>query len=132
MGGGLLQKDITRDTYRFAIKCFGAISGTWVGGCAETAARRVQAIEGGPLLARAARRRTLRDRTLGQPNDLLEPVFENGVILKEETFDTIRSRAETHGPPSSKRQPRELVAGPARARPTSKQTAAGAASSPRQ
>jgi len=27
-------------------------------------------------------------------NDLLEPVFENGVLLRQDTFDAIRSRAE--------------------------------------
>ena len=95
MGGGLLQKDITRDTYRFAIKC----SARDVGHGWEDVQKRPldeskRSKAGRFSLVRLSDGRYATERW-GSANDLLEPVFENGVILKEDTFDTIRTRAET-------------------------------------
>lgn len=95
MGGGLLQKDITRDTYRFAIKC----SARDVGHGWEDVQKRPldeskRSKAGRFSLVRLSDGRYETERW-GSANDLLAPVFENGVILRDDTFDTIRTRAET-------------------------------------
>ena len=80
MGGGLMQKDINRDTYRFAIKC----SARDVGHGWEDVQKRPldqskRSKAGRFSLLRLPDGRYATERS-GSANDLLEPVFENGVI----------------------------------------------------
>ena len=94
MGGGLLQKDINRDTYRFAIKCSARDIGTgWEDVQKRPLDESKRSKAGRFSLVRLADGRYATESS-GSVNDLLEPVFENGVLLKQDTFDAIRSRAE--------------------------------------
>lgn len=103
MGGGLLQK-VTRDTFRFAMKCSAAkINGYW---------RDVYKEPKGDYLKRSKRGRVTtvvdgqglqQTRLLGQFKDddseLLRPVWRNGELLVDDDFKAIRARARLSGEP---------------------------------
>lgn len=97
MGAGLLQK-VNRDTQRFAIKCSARfVDGAW------------QDVQKDPLdtskRSKAGRFQVFQDSISGEVKvvtdgstpvgayePLLQPVFENGVILRQQTFDQIMRR----------------------------------------
>lgn len=98
MGGGLLQRDIDRDTQRFAFKSSAQrqAGGEWHDVTKEpldptkrSKGGRLALIhtEGAPHFA------TVREEEHKGAN-LLHPVFDSGVLLNEQTFSEIRARAE--------------------------------------
>lgn len=95
MGGGLLQK-VNRDTIRFAFKCSAQKrDGEWIdiqkkpldASKASKAGRlrliRPFIVEGDYL--------TVQEGKGGESPNILQPVFENGVILKQYTWDEVRN-----------------------------------------
>jgi nicotinamide phosphoribosyltransferase len=93
MGGGLLQQ-VNRDTMRFAFKCSSAVvdgeqRNVWKQPATDTGKDskkgRLSLIDNFGLLV------TVGEVTKG---DLLETVFENGWITKEQNLDDIRKRAQ--------------------------------------
>jgi nicotinamide phosphoribosyltransferase len=98
-GGGLLQK-VNRDTYRFAFKCSEVIvdgerrdvsKDPITDHGKKSKAGRFSLIEG-----ESGHFETVPyDESLGD-NDLLVPVFENGKLLVDYTFDEVRARANTY------------------------------------
>jgi len=95
-GGGLLQKNLDRDTQKFAFKCAAIkVNNVWIDvmkdpitdpGKKSKAGRMKLIHENGTL-------KTVREEESDLPN-ILVPVFENGHIVKEYTFTEIRERAE--------------------------------------
>lgn len=93
MGGGLLQK-VNRDTQRFAFKSSAQFrDGIWhdvqkdpLDGSKASKAGRLKLVHpvGEPC-------RTVREEEPGE--DLLELVYLNGVLIREQTFDEIRANA---------------------------------------
>ena len=93
MGGGLLQK-LNRDTCRFAFKCSAMkIDGKWKDvqkiPLDRTKASKKGRLELGDLDEGIYT--TRQEGDLAIPN-ILRPVFENGVILKQDTWAEVRSR----------------------------------------
>lgn len=101
MGGALLQK-VNRDTQKFALKC----SYAEVGGVPVNVRKSpVEMNEQGAIVpsfkASKSGRLKLTERETGLQTvseqetgeDLLETVFENGIITREHTFEEIRKRA---------------------------------------
>ena len=95
-GGGLLQK-LNRDTQRFAFKCSSIVVGDEVrdvfkrpvtDGGKKSKAGRLKLIRGGDGQLQTVRESEM----LGQPN-LLQTVFENGDVLRSDSFTEIRVRA---------------------------------------
>lgn len=95
MGGGLLQK-VNRDTQRFAFKCSAQLrNGVWRPVEKETLGKRSRS--GRLKLIRASEHGSwLTTRRELAPNhkDELETVFENGEVVKRQTFAEIRGRAK--------------------------------------
>jgi len=103
MGGALLQK-VNRDTQKFALKCsYAEINGQAV----KVRKQPVEMNEEGQLIksfktSKAGRLKLInvdgRFQTVEEHTnndvDLLETVFENGVIAKQHTFEEIRNRAK--------------------------------------
>jgi nicotinamide phosphoribosyltransferase len=103
MGGALLQK-INRDTQKFALKCsYAEIDGQQV----NVKKHPVEMNSEGALVksfktSKAGRLKLVKvdgqyhttDVSSNNHEDLLQPVFENGVITKEHTFEDIRERAK--------------------------------------
>jgi len=102
MGGALLQK-VNRDTQKFALKCsYAEINGKSV----NVKKQPVEMNEKGELVksfktSKAGRLKltnvngeyqTVEEHT-NNTTDLLETVFENGVITKQHTFEEVRARA---------------------------------------
>ena len=95
MGGALLQQ-VNRDTLKFAMKASAArVGGLWRdvfkdpvtdAGKRSKKGRLAVVNENGSL-------KTIQARDLGRRENLLSVVFQNGNIVHEETFETIRSRA---------------------------------------
>lgn len=95
MGGALLQQ-VNRDTLKFAMKASAAkVGGLWRdvfkdpvtdAGKRSKKGRLAVVNENGSL-------KTIQARDLGRRENLLSVVFQNGNIVREETFETIRSRA---------------------------------------
>jgi nicotinamide phosphoribosyltransferase len=95
MGGALLQQ-VNRDTLKFAMKASAArVGGIWRdvfkdpvtdAGKRSKKGRLAVVNENGSL-------KTIQARDLGRRENLLSVVFQNGNIVHEETFETIRSRA---------------------------------------
>lgn len=101
MGGGRLQK-INRDTYRFAMKCSAmARDGVWYDIQKRPLDTSKRSKSGRLMLVRDRNDGTVRTIDVNMPtwdDRLLEPVFENGLILRHDTFNTIRARARrTYG-----------------------------------
>lgn len=96
MGAELLQK-VNRDTQRMAMKA-SAIrrDGAWVDVLKTPKTDAGKASKPGvlSLVAGGAGLKTVRRSALNGGKDLLEPVFRNGRILREQTLDDIRERAK--------------------------------------
>ena len=94
-GGGLLQK-MDRDVQRFAFKCSAQKrNGEWLG-IAKNPLDTTKASKKGRLaLVKSANGQF---RTVGEDGfsgeNFLEPVFENGVLLRDMTFSEVRENAE--------------------------------------
>jgi len=104
MGGRLLQQ-VHRDTYKFAMKTSAAlIDGVW-----KNVSKHP--IEGAEKNSKAGRLMLVKEGTtfntrqytpaLDSINEL-QDVYENGKLLKDESLDTIRSRAEYYAIESNK------------------------------
>ena len=98
-GGGLLQK-VNRDTQRFAFKCSAAkIDGEWryVQKDPVTAGEFAKKSKQGrlALVKDGEGYRTIENATEeDMKNDILEVVYENGVLVKEYDFAQVRANAE--------------------------------------
>ena len=105
MGGGLLQK-VDRDTQKFALKCsYAEISGRGV----DVQKHPVELDGHGNLrpsfktsksgrlclVSGPSGLHTVREDSHPAGPDLLEPVFENGRLLKQEQFERVRQRARS-------------------------------------
>ncbi len=96
MGGGLLQQ-INRDTQRFAMKCSAMqVQGQWRDVYKQPVGDSTKASKKGhfALIEHDGRISTVSrqaDETVG--GDLLQPVFRNGVLLRDGSFDGIRALA---------------------------------------
>lgn len=100
MGGALLQH-LDRDTLRFAMKV-NAVSNdgiTWREVSKNPSSDPAKRSKSGrlALVKRANIYKTLKLSELGDEQNELIPVFRNGKILRESTFDEIRARAEVAG-----------------------------------
>jgi nicotinamide phosphoribosyltransferase len=92
MGGALLQK-LDRDTQKFAFKCSEAIvDGKPVRVFKDPVTDRGKRSKAGrlSLVQREGKLVTVEGE---QPDDLLEPVFENGEILRRFTLEEVRRNA---------------------------------------
>ena len=96
MGGALLQK-VHRDTLKFAMKLSAAkINGIWhdvfkdpITDTGKTSKKgRLGLIKNGQ-----GQYKTLRREELGSNSNQLRPVFKNGELLIDETFEQVRQRA---------------------------------------
>ncbi|MEX3010943.1 nicotinate phosphoribosyltransferase [Hoeflea sp. TYP-13] len=96
MGAGLLQK-VNRDTLRFAMKANGRLdkNGKWTGvhkdpktdpGKASKRYRQAVIVEDGKPMAVPL-------KELGARQNLMQPVWQDGALLKDWTFAEIRERA---------------------------------------
>jgi nicotinamide phosphoribosyltransferase len=98
MGGALLQK-CNRDTLRFAMKASAAeIGGVWRDVQKTVATDPSKASKAGRLaLVRDVDGavRTVRREMLGSRQDLLEPVFRDGEILRRSTFGEVQARVRS-------------------------------------
>lgn len=94
MGGALLQQ-VNRDTQKFAFKCSAAcINGKWVDIWKDpvTDTGKVSK-KGRQVLLKGEDGYTTVNNSWASPNDVMQLVFENGVIRKEYTFDEVRKNA---------------------------------------
>jgi nicotinamide phosphoribosyltransferase len=104
MGGALLQK-VNRDTQKFALKCsYAEVNGEWMNVKKHpvemneegTMVRSFKTSKAGKLkLVKAGDQFQTRDIYSTYHEDILQTVFENGVITKDHTFEDIRERAKT-------------------------------------
>ena len=93
-GGGLLQK-LNRDTQKFAFKCSAIeISGEWRDVMKDPITDPGKRSKAGKLalVNREGKYDTVREDGIGDEN-LLVPVFENGVLLRDDTFANVRENA---------------------------------------
>jgi nicotinamide phosphoribosyltransferase len=93
-GGGLLQK-VNRDTQRFAFKCSATkIGGVWRDVIKNPITDPGKKSKAGrlALVNRAGVYQTVLEKDAGSDN-LLQPVFRNGVVLQEQSLADIRTRA---------------------------------------
>lgn len=98
-GGGLLQK-VDRDTQKFAMKCSAMkVNGVWIDVFKDPITDQVKKSKKGRLdlvrddftgVYRTVREGAARSEELSQ----LVPVFENGKILREYTFEEVRANSE--------------------------------------
>lgn len=91
MGGGLLQK-VNRDTCRCAIKCSAQLrNGEW-SDVQKTPHQIDKASKAGrlQLVHGHAGYETIRENEPTLQDHLLQPVFEDGLVLRQERFETIR------------------------------------------
>jgi nicotinamide phosphoribosyltransferase len=99
MGGGLLQR-INRDTDRFAMKVSAVQRhGSWVN-VHKTPLQASKTSKAGRLdlvyNRQTASYRTIDARDPTYDERVLETVFEHGVVLRQQTFDDVRSQASEH------------------------------------
>jgi nicotinamide phosphoribosyltransferase len=111
MGGGLLQK-VNRDTCRFAMKTSARqlTDGTWVP-MAKEPLQADKASKAGrlQLYQRVDGHYETRPEAPTWDDAILEPVFENGVILRQQTFADVKAHATAPLPTSSvASQPQQL------------------------
>lgn len=96
MGGELLQK-VNRDTMKFAMKASAAkVEGYWRDVYKDPVTDTGKRSKKGRLAVvrnTQGEITTIRAQELGQSENLLKPVFENGRLLVDTDFDTIRQRA---------------------------------------
>lgn len=95
MGGGLLQK-VNRDTLRFAMKASAMqINGAWrdvykqpITDSGKNSKRgRLAVIQDAGVI------KTIREDALSWESNLLRPVFRNGELLVDDSFETVRARS---------------------------------------
>lgn len=103
MGGALLQK-VNRDTQKFALKCsYAEVNGQWM----NVKKHPVEMNENGDLVksfktSKAGKLKLVKiddqyhttDVYSNHHQDLLQTVFENGIVTKEHSFEDIRNRAK--------------------------------------
>jgi nicotinamide phosphoribosyltransferase len=97
MGGQLLQA-LDRDTLKFAMKASAIrTSGEWTDVAKKPATDPAKASKPGRLavIEREGRLVTLREDQLGAARNLLEPVYETGRLLRDQTFADVRARARS-------------------------------------
>jgi len=96
MGGELLQK-VNRDTMQFAMKASAArVNGEWRDVYKDPITDQGKRSKKGRLAVvkeSDGEIRTIREERLGQRKNMLVPVFRDGKILKEYSFDEVRARA---------------------------------------
>jgi nicotinamide phosphoribosyltransferase len=98
-GGGLLQK-VNRDTLKFAMKANAIwIDGTWHDVYKQPLHQKDKDSKRGKLallkVEETGEFRTIREDAFPQyAGNLLSPVFVNGSLLVQTTFDEVRERAE--------------------------------------
>lgn len=107
MGGALLQK-VNRDTQKFALKCsYAEVNGEWM----NVRKQPVEMNEEGEIVksfktSKAGKLKLVRigdhlqttDIYSNGYDDLLQTVFEDGVITKQHNFEEIRERAKVKTP----------------------------------
>ena len=95
MGGGLLQQ-VNRDTLGFAMKASAAeVNGVWRDVYKDPITSQAKRSKRGKLalVQDAHGYHTIRQAELGDQVNLLQPVFEDGQILRQDDLTTIRQRA---------------------------------------
>jgi nicotinamide phosphoribosyltransferase len=93
MGGALLQQP-NRDTLSFAMKASAiCIDGMWRDVYKDPITDKSKGSKKGRL-AVIEDFKTIRLEDLGQRENLLQPIFRNGLLLKEDTFEAIRQRSQ--------------------------------------
>ena len=102
MGGGLLQQ-LDRDTQRFAMKCSAAqVAGAWIPVSKNPVTDPGKRSRAGRLMLQrnaAGDFRTVVEGEVGDGwTDALETVWENGVLLRDQTFADVRARSEGRAP----------------------------------
>lgn len=98
MGGGLLQK-VNRDTLRFAMKASAMqINGEWRDVYKQPITDSGKHSKRGRLavIRDAGTIKTIREDVLSWESNLLRPVFRNGELLVDDSFDAIRARSNQH------------------------------------
>lgn len=98
MGGGLLQK-VNRDTLRFAMKASAMqITGVWRNVYKQPVTDSGKHSKRGRLavIRDAGVIKTIREDALSWESNLLRPVFRNGELLVDDSFDVIRARSNQH------------------------------------
>ncbi|MDQ5770531.1 nicotinate phosphoribosyltransferase [Thiothrix subterranea] len=98
MGGGLLQK-VNRDTLRFAMKASAMqINGAWRDVYKQPVTDSGKHSKRGRLavIRDAGVIKTIREDALSWESNLLRPVFRNGELLVDDSFDSIRARSNQH------------------------------------
>ena len=102
MGGGLLQQ-LDRDTQRFAMKCSAAqVAGAWIPVSKNPVTDPGKRSRAGRLMLQrnaAGDFRTVVEGEAGDGwTDALETVWENGALLRDQTFADVRARSEGRAP----------------------------------
>ncbi len=96
MGASLLQK-VNRDTFKFAMKCSAIYRrGAWHDVYKDPITDRGKTSKKGVLALIKDQNnnfKTVQEDTLDQQENYLKPIFENGKLLKEVDFDTIKARS---------------------------------------
>ena len=96
MGAGLLQK-VNRDTLNFAMKASAIrIAGEWSDVYKQPITDLGKASKRGRLavVKNAQGWQTIREDQLGNQTNQLQPIFRNGVLLQEVSFEQVRQQAE--------------------------------------
>ena len=97
MGGELLQ-NVNRDTLQFAMKASAIrIDGEWSDVFKDPATDTGKRSKRGrlALIEENGAVRTIRGEVPGNRSNLLRPVFRNGALLIDDTFETIRARMQS-------------------------------------
>ena len=100
MGGALLQRGVDRDTMKWAMKANAArIGGQWrdVFKDPVTDPGKRSKVGVQSLVLEDGAYRTVRRDELDGREDWLQPVWENGKLLRDHTLADIRERSEAHG-----------------------------------
>lgn len=102
MGGALLQQ-LDRDTQKFAMKCSSAcVNGEWVDVFKDPITDKVKASKkgrvtlwksGGDYVTSVDAPKGWSDKAIGPWTDVLEPVFKDGKLLRDMTFDEVRANS---------------------------------------
>ena len=96
MGGELLQK-VNRDTLKFAMKASAAkINGVWVDVFKDPVTDQGKKSKKGRLAlveSDSKTFQTVREESLGERHNLLETVFKNGRVIREQTIENVRQLA---------------------------------------
>ena len=95
MGGGLLQK-VNRDTLRFAMKASAMqINGAWRDVYKQPITDSGKNSKRGRLavIRDAGVIKTIREDALSWESNLLRPVFRNGELVVDDSFETVRARS---------------------------------------